>query len=71
MPTAKKSINDFESLRGVSAPARRALADAGYTQLRQLTKITEADLLELHGMGPKAVTAIKAAMKTRGLGFKE
>lgn len=68
MAQKKQSANDFDFVPG--APARRALADAGYTRLKQLTKITEAELLNLHGMGPKAAAAIKAEMKARGLLFK-
>lgn len=64
----RANANDFDFVPG--APARNALAHAGYTRLKQLTKITEADLVKLHGMGPKAVAAIKAEMKARGLKFK-
>lgn len=52
---------------GVASPARRALAAAGLTRLEQLTRISEAELLKLHGMGPKAVRALKAALAERGL----
>ena len=70
MPHKNQSINDFESLRGVAAPARRALANAGYTRLAQLTKTTEAELMQLHGMGPKAMRALKAAMQEKGFKFQ-
>lgn len=63
-----KTSNDFDFVPG--APARNALANAGYTRLTQLTKITEAELLKLHGMGPKAMGVIKEAMKKKGLTFK-
>lgn len=56
---------------GLAAPARRALASAGYTTLAQLTQITEADLLQLHGMGPKAVGTLRAALEARGLAFAD
>ena len=52
---------------GVASPARRALAAAGVTRLEQLTRISEAELLALHGMGPKAVRLLKAALAERGL----
>lgn len=55
----------------LSAPANRALEAAGYTQLKQLTKTTEADLMKLHGMGPKAMGMLKEAMQAKGLAFKE
>lgn len=43
----------------ISAPATRALHSIGVTTLSQLTKYSEQDLLELHGMGSKAVSLIK------------
>jgi len=44
----------------------RALASIGVTRLDQVTRFTEAELLALHGMGPKALKAIKAALHARG-----
>jgi hypothetical protein len=38
--------------RSIGAPARRALAAAGYTRLAQLTAVSEAELLRLHGVDP-------------------
>jgi DNA-directed RNA polymerase alpha subunit len=54
----------------VSAPALRALLGAGYTRLEQLTEVTEAELLKLHGMGPKAIRTLQAALAERGLSFR-
>ena len=48
--------------RGVGRPARRALAEAGYTRLEQLTEVREAEILKLHGVGPKAVGEIRRAL---------
>ena len=53
--------------KGVAQPALRALVGAGYKTLDDLTKVKEADLAKLHGMGPKAIGLIKAALKKRGL----
>jgi mannose-6-phosphate isomerase-like protein (cupin superfamily) len=53
----------------LSAPARRALSAAGYTRLDQLTQVSESDVSELHGMGPKAIDALRAALGQRGLSF--
>jgi DNA-directed RNA polymerase alpha subunit len=55
---------------GISRPALRALAGAGLNDLQSLSRVTEAELLALHGMGPKATSLIKAAMKDRGLRFR-
>ncbi|MBF9134125.1 DNA-binding protein [Plantactinospora sp. S1510] len=54
---------------GLSSPARRALAAAGYRRLEQLDGVSEADLLRLHGMGPKAMGQLRAAMALHGLSF--
>jgi len=49
--------------KGVAKPAIRALHAAGYTQLEQLQKVDLSTLKHLHGMGPKALAAIEAALK--------
>jgi predicted flap endonuclease-1-like 5' DNA nuclease len=57
--------------RGIGAPARRTLAAAGYTQLAQLTTVSEAELLRLHGVGPKATRLLREALAAQGLAFAE
>lgn len=64
MATADES--DFPKL---SAPARRALARAGYVRLDQLAGIKESELAQLHGMGPSAIKALAAALNKRGRSF--
>jgi hypothetical protein len=54
----------------LSAPARRALSGAGYTRLSQLAQISESDLKKLHGMGPTAIAALRAALDERGLSLR-
>ena len=66
-PKSSKPANDFPP--GVGSPDLRALAAAGNTRLEQLTTIREADLLKLHGMGPKAARLIRSALAARGLSF--
>lgn len=55
---------------GLSAPAQRALAGAGYTQIEQLAGATEADILKLHGIGPSAMPLLREALAAKGLAFK-
>jgi uncharacterized protein YdhG (YjbR/CyaY superfamily) len=54
----------------IGAPATRALEAAGYSRLEQLTKITEAELGQLHGMGPKALGILRETLKEKGMSFK-
>lgn len=54
----------------IGAPATRALEAAGYTHLKQLTKLSEAELGQLHGMGPKALRLLQEALQAQGLSFK-
>jgi hypothetical protein len=55
----------------IGQPATRALAAAGYTNLDQLSRVTESELLKLHGMGPKALGIIRGALHTKGLSFAD
>jgi len=56
---------------GLSAPALRALAGAGYTRLEQLSRVREADIKRLHGMGPKGIRLLRQALEAKGLSFAE
>ena len=49
--------------KGVAKPAIRALHAAGYRKWQQLEKVDLSTLTHLHGMGPKALAAIEAAIK--------
>jgi hypothetical protein len=55
----------------MAAPARRALQGAGYTRLEDLTKVTESDVMRLHGMGPNAMQVLRNALSERGLSFRD
>jgi hypothetical protein len=58
-------------LPNVGRPALRALTQAGYLRLEQFTKLSEADVLKLHGMGPKALERIRQALATKGKSFAD
>jgi hypothetical protein len=62
-----KQQDDFPE--GLSRPARRALAGAGYARLEQLAEVSEDEVSGLHGMGPKALEQIRRALDSRGLSF--
>ncbi len=55
----------------LSNPARRALVGAGYVRLEQFTSLGEAEVLRLHGMGPKGIEVIRRALEARGLSFAD
>jgi hypothetical protein len=56
---------------GISRPAQRALAAAGCTRLDQLAGRSARELLKLHGMGPKALGRIRAALAERGQSLED
>lgn len=62
-------MTDHDFPAGIGSPARNTLLHAGYTSLDQLTKVTEKDLLKLHGMGPKALGILRQALAERGASF--
>ena len=58
--------SSLEALPKLGAPATRSIQAAGYTELRQLAGVRRSDLAALHGMGPKALGIIEAALKEPG-----
>ena len=69
MAETKPADSDFPA--GLSQPALRALAGGGYVRLEQLSKVREADILRLHGMGPKGVKLLRRALADQGLSFAD
>lgn len=59
--------DQVDGLPKIGAPATRALHAAGYTSLRQLSGVPRAELAALHGMGPKALGILEAALASYGL----
>lgn len=55
---------------GLVAPARRALVNAKLLRIRDLQKVTEKQLMSLHGMGPSSLPIIKKEMKKLKIKFK-
>lgn len=66
---AKQDAQGTDFPAGLAAPALRALSGAGFTHLEQLSSVSEAELMKLHGMGPKAMERLRQAMVERGLKF--
>jgi hypothetical protein len=54
----------------IGKPALRALAAAGISTLDDVAKWQESELAALHGVGPKALGILKAALGAQGLSFR-
>jgi len=65
-----KSENDGLP-NGLSAPARRALVQAGFTHLEQLAGHSEDEIKPLHGIGAVALDQIRRALAEKGLSFMD
>ena len=65
--SARKPAAEFMSV--LAAPARRALEGAGLTTLARLARYPESQVAALHGMGPNALTKLRAVLKENGLAF--
>jgi hypothetical protein len=65
--------NDRESdlPAGLAQPAQRALAIMGIQRLDQLTNFTESEIKQLHGIGPNALSQLRAALSSKGLSFAD
>ncbi len=57
------------NLPKLGQPAHRALAAAGIQSLEQLTRFSEAEIKQLHGIGPNALAKLRQALAARGLSF--
>lgn len=49
--------------------ATRELAAHGFKTYDQLTKVTEKELLAIHGVGPKAIRILSEELESRGMNF--
>lgn len=65
---ARKPAEGFLAL--LSAPARRALETARITELEDLARHTEQEILALHGMGPTSMPKLRRALAEAGLKFR-
>ena len=52
------------------SPVRGALEHAGIKTLKQLSKYTEKEILNMHGIGPSSMPLFKKKLKDAGLFFK-
>jgi hypothetical protein len=54
----------------IGRPATQALLGAGLTTLEQVAARSEAELLDLHGVGPKAVRILSESLAAKGLSLR-
>lgn len=66
MKNQQKGQSDLPRL---AAPAQRALAGVGIQNLKDLTKFSEVEIKQLHGIGPNALKELRRAMKANGFSF--
>jgi hypothetical protein len=64
----RQTVGEFDPLK-LARPAQRALAAAGIRRLQHLTKFSEAEIKQLHGIGPHALDQLRRALHTNGLSF--
>jgi len=67
----KRTQQQDSDLPKLAAPAHRALAAAGIRRLEQLSKFSEADIKQLHGIGPNALKQLRSAMAAKNLAYRE
>ena len=67
-PTVRRenALMPPSDLPRIGAPATRALASIGITRLEQVGDRSEAELLALHGFGPKALRILREALAAQG-----
>ena len=56
-------------LEKLAKPAQRAIQNAGITTFDQLSKYSEKEVSQFHGIGQKALNVIKEEMKEKGFNF--
>jgi hypothetical protein len=63
------STGQGNDLPKLAQPAQRALSAAGVQQLKDLTRFSEDEVKQWHGIGPNALTQLRQALAGRGLSF--
>jgi hypothetical protein len=69
MKTSYRTAAGISIPENIGKPAFRALQAEGFLTLHDVSRVSEAALLELHGVGPKAIRLLKTALEQQGLSF--
>ncbi len=65
---AKPTSVDF--LAELSGPAKRAMESNGIKTVKQLSKLSEKEVLAMHGIGKTSIPKLKKLLQNEGLTFK-
>ncbi len=68
-PVAAGGLPGSDFPPGLGQPALRALAGAGLQRLEQVAARRESEILQLHGVGPRALALLRQALAAKGLAF--
>ena len=71
MPYETRNSRDEQPADQLAAPARRALDGASIYRLEQLANVREAEIAQLHGIGPNALKQLRRALAANGLSFAD
>jgi len=71
MPAGQDEAPRSELTPRIGKVATRELALHGYTRYDKLTRASAAQLLRIHGVGPKAIRILAEELATMGLAFDE
>ena len=64
-----RPVGDLPNELGKTAP--RELQLAGIDSAEKVSEQSEKELLEIHGVGPKAIRILRAALAERSMGFRK
>lgn len=62
----QETPDQIGDLPKIGRPASRALLALGVTTLEQVAAMPEAELLALHGVGPRAIRILREALEQQG-----
>jgi uncharacterized protein YdhG (YjbR/CyaY superfamily) len=71
MKRSRRQVKKTAFPEGLAQSAQRALANAGIDHLEQLAKVPEAEVQNLHGIGPNALRKLRDALTAHGLSFAD
>lgn len=69
--SARDTPAQIGDLPPIGRPANSALVAAGIGSLAQVAACSRSQLLTMHGVGPKAVRILEAALEAQGLRFAD